>query len=83
MNSHSRCGRIGIALLAYFLAAVGSALAQQNTDLKVHFIDVGTGDCIWIQTGDDGIDNDKLKGLNIIIDGGDNGRIRPESRGKR
>lgn len=42
------------------------------TDFQVHFIDVGTGDCIWIHTGDDGIPgNGKLEGFNIIIDGGD------------
>ena len=44
--------------------------------LQVHFIDVGTGDCIWIHTGDDGIDgNGTLEGYNIIIDGGDWGRF--------
>ncbi|HTF90469.1 MAG TPA: MBL fold metallo-hydrolase [Planctomycetota bacterium] len=43
-------------------------------ELQVHFIDVGTGDCVWIHTGDDGIaGNSRLDGLNIIIDGGDNG----------
>ena len=42
------------------------------TDFQVHFIDVGTADCIWIHTGDDGIDgNGTLEGYNIIIDGGD------------
>ena len=44
--------------------------------LQVHFIDVGTGDCIWIHTGDDGIKgNGILEGYNIIIDGGDWGRF--------
>ena len=44
--------------------------------LQVHFIDVGTGDCIWIHTGDDGIEgNGTLEGYNIIIDGGDWGRF--------
>jgi len=39
--------------------------------LQVHFIDVGTGDSIWIHTGDDGIDgNGRMEGYNIIIDGG-------------
>ena len=39
--------------------------------LQVHFIDVGTGDCVWIHTGDDGINgNGRMEGYNIIIDGG-------------
>jgi hypothetical protein len=39
--------------------------------LEVHFIDVGQGDAIWIQTHDDGIDgNGRFEGLSIIIDGG-------------
>ena len=44
--------------------------------LQVHFLDVGTGDSIWIHTGDDGIEgNGTLEGYNIIIDGGDWGRF--------
>lgn len=42
------------------------------SELEVHFLDVGTGDCIWIRTGDDGVDgNGQFEGLNILIDGGD------------
>jgi competence protein ComEC len=42
-----------------------------NAWLKVHFVDVGQGDAIWIQTFDDGIDgNGIFEGKNIIIDGG-------------
>lgn len=53
----------------------GSSLAQP-TPLRVHFIDVGTGDCIWIQTGDDHIDGKgMLEGYNIIIDAGDGGKF--------
>jgi len=43
-----------------------------TSDFQVHYIDVGTGDCIWIKTADDGIPNNgRMEGLNIIIDGGD------------
>jgi len=43
-----------------------------TTQLQVHFLDVGTGDCIWIRTGDDGIvSNGQLEGFNLVIDGGD------------
>jgi len=38
--------------------------------LTVHFIDVGHGDCIFIETPDDGIDNDKYHGYKILIDAG-------------
>ena len=39
--------------------------------LEVHFVDVGQGDAIWIQTHDDGIDgNGRFEGLSIVIDGG-------------
>jgi competence protein ComEC len=39
--------------------------------LEVHFVDVGQGDAIWIQTHDDGIDgNSRFEGHSIVIDGG-------------
>ncbi len=42
-----------------------------NAFLEVHFVDVGQGDAIWIQTHDDGIDgNGKFEGYSIVIDGG-------------
>jgi len=42
------------------------------TPLKVTFIDVGPGDCILIQTPDDGIKNNgKCEGKIILIDGGE------------
>jgi len=64
-------GDLRISGGAATLAASQPAAADE---LQVHFIDVGTGDCIWIHTGDDGIaGNGRLDGLNIIIDGGDNG----------
>lgn len=65
-----------VASLTLFLF-VPSAYAEVPDELlQVHFIDVGTGDCIWIHTGDDGIDgNGRMEGYNIIIDGGDWGRF--------
>lgn len=39
--------------------------------LDIHFVDVGQGDAIWIQTHDDGIDgNGRFEGHSIVIDGG-------------
>ena len=39
--------------------------------LEIHFVDVGQGDAIWIQTHDDGIDgNGRFEGHSIVIDGG-------------
>lgn len=39
--------------------------------LEIHFVDVGQGDAIWIQTHDDGIDgNGRFEGKSIVIDGG-------------
>jgi competence protein ComEC len=53
-----------------------ASTALVDPRLAVHFIDVGTGDCIWIRTGDDGIDgNGRLEGYNIVIDGGDWGKL--------
>ncbi|HKX46042.1 MAG TPA: MBL fold metallo-hydrolase [Planctomycetota bacterium] len=64
---------VGVAEVAALTAAPAPAAA---TDLQVHFIDVGTGDCIWIRTGDDGIPgNGRFEGLNIVVDGGDWGRF--------
>jgi competence protein ComEC len=74
-----------IVLAAIAVGALGfppaSSTAPSSADiqselLQVHFIDVGTGDCVWIHTGDDGIPgNGVLEGLNIVIDGGDWGRF--------
>ncbi len=66
-----------IVTLLTLLACVASTYAQIAEELlQVHFIDVGTGDSIWIHTGDDGIDgNGRMEGYNIIIDGGDWGRF--------
>jgi competence protein ComEC len=42
-----------------------------NAFLTIHYVDVGQGDAIWIQTHDDGIDgNGKFEGYSIVIDGG-------------
>jgi competence protein ComEC len=41
------------------------------TPLRVVFLDVGHGDCIWIRTPDDGIGgNGRCEGYNVFIDGG-------------
>lgn len=54
-----------------FILLLQSFLYAQ-TPLKVTFIDVGHGDCILIQTPDDGIKgNGKYEGEVILIDGGE------------
>ncbi|HZM00416.1 MAG TPA: MBL fold metallo-hydrolase [Planctomycetota bacterium] len=69
------CGAIGSSHLAVAPAAPPPAAPPPAlTPLQVHFIDVGTGDCIWIRTGDDGVPgNGRLEGYDIVIDGGDGG----------
>ena len=47
------------------------APATEDDDLILHFIDVGQGDAIWIQTPDDGEPgNGYMEGLNILVDAG-------------
>ncbi len=49
-----------------------AGLAWSDDSLRVHFIDVGHGDCVLIQTPDDGNPRNKSKqGLRILIDGGE------------
>jgi beta-lactamase superfamily II metal-dependent hydrolase len=58
--------RLLITTIVLF-ASVMSPYAQIPEDnLQVHFIDVGTGNCIWIHTGDDAIaGNGRMEGYNI------------------
>ncbi len=47
------------------------APATADDDLILHFIDVGQGDAIWIQTPDDGEPgNGYMEGLNVLVDAG-------------
>jgi beta-lactamase superfamily II metal-dependent hydrolase len=48
----------------------GTAAADGDQWLEIHIVDVGQGDGIWIHTADDGIDNGRFEGKNIVIDGG-------------
>ena len=52
-------------------ARCAEAPAAENDDLVLHFIDVGQGEAIWIQTPDDGENgNGVAEGLDILIDTG-------------
>lgn len=75
-------GRSGWAAKRYLASVPRSGVlipldtTSPHTDLRleVHFIDVGTGDGIWIHTPDDGIPgNGRFEGKNIVIDGGPHG----------
>lgn len=68
---NNRCKSIAILVtLVFFVTSY--AIAGDISKLKVTFIDVGHGDCILIQTPDDGIKgNNKYEGKIIIIDGGE------------
>ena len=64
-------------LALVLIASCGIALCQEEakekspTPLKVTFVDVGQGDCIWIQTPDDGIKGNGIyEGKNVLIDAG-------------
>ncbi len=63
-------------LVLFFLLALLPSIASRAetpevTPLKVTFVDVGHGDCVWIRTPFDGIrGNGIYEGYNIIIDGG-------------
>ncbi len=63
MATKFRC----IFLVIWLLVAAGLALAQGDNLLRLHFVDVGQGDAIWIQSpaGDS-----PGAGANVIIDGG-------------
>jgi competence protein ComEC len=59
--------RVLLVVLLAALASAGRPLADQGTDLlRVHFVDVGQGDAIWIQ----GPERDGEPARNVIIDGG-------------
>jgi competence protein ComEC len=49
----------------------GASLSKAAGDMRIHFIDVGQGDAIWIETPDDGDNgNGEREGFNILIDTG-------------
>ena len=73
--------KYGIFVSILFLFICGSALPQgkeekkEVTPLKVTFVDVGQGDCIWIKTPDDDVKGNGIyEGMNIIIDAGPSGK---------
>jgi len=61
--------RAGLVVAALLCSAPP---ASADDSLRVHFIDVGHGDCIFIQTPDDGIPhNGRAEGYRILIDAGE------------
>jgi competence protein ComEC len=61
-------GRLRVLAILWLLAGP----ARADDSLRVHFIDVGHGDCIFIQTADDRNPWNKTKqGLRILIDAGE------------
>lgn len=59
-----------VAVVSSRKAAVPDPLPE-DLWMTMHFIDVGQGDAIWINTPDDGLDgNGIFEGRNIVIDGG-------------
>ena len=66
----NREGWVAKKFLADVAEAAPVSAAEADQWLEVHFVDVGQGDGIWIHTADDGIDNGKFEGKNIVIDGG-------------
>ncbi len=68
--------KIRILLVCFLFIFSASSLFAQ-IPLKVTFIDVGHGDCIFIQTPDDGLKgNGKYEGKMILIDGGESAEGR-------
>ena len=60
-----------VVVVAVLSGLVLPAFADDS--LRVHFIDVGHGDCIFIQTPDDGIPNNgRAEGFRVLIDAGEN-----------
>lgn len=60
-----------LPVLVFLIPVAGLAEAPEVTPLIIHYVDVGHGDCIWIQTPFDGTrGNGIYEGYNIIIDGG-------------
>jgi beta-lactamase superfamily II metal-dependent hydrolase len=50
----------------------GAEPSREPDQIRLHFIDVGQGDAIWIETADDGDDGNGVEeGLHILIDVGD------------
>ncbi len=67
-----------LLIVAFFLIVCNgedSILERHDLDLRVHFIDVGHGDCIFILTPNDTIEgNGECEGYRILIDAGKKGR---------
>ncbi len=76
---HRRTAAVAVWLSLSTFAAVASgesppsavAAPEEPTPLRIVFVDVGHGDCVWITTPDDGIPgNGVCEGYDIVIDGG-------------
>ncbi len=66
---------LAVLLLLLGGSAAASEVDEYSEDLRVHFIDVGQGDCIFVITPNDTIPgNGKREGYRVLIDAGKNGR---------
>jgi competence protein ComEC len=63
-------GKTGWVAKKYLQTTGAPSAPADDLWLEVHIVDVGQGDGIWIHTPDDGLDNGRFDGKNIIIDGG-------------
>lgn len=74
---NNKTGWVAKKYIELVQTAEDSLTIEANAFLTIHYIDVGQGDAIWIQTHDDGIDgNGKYEGYSIVIDGGPKTSIR-------
>ncbi len=72
MSASTRCSPARLLVATAMLVMLTARKARADDSLRVHFIDVGHGDCVFIQTPDDGNPHNHVKqGLRVLIDAGE------------